>query len=75
MAKERKRVAGELAAWQVVRIAMLFGGNPIEPSRINPYREVVQGTREKTPEEVEYQNRRNWKVLDEFFGSGQLKRG
>lgn len=74
MAKERKRVAGELAAWQVIRIAMMFGGQPVEPSRINPYREAVEAPREKTPEEVEYQNRRNWKVLDAFFGGKCWKR-
>lgn len=37
MAEERKRVAGELAAWHVGMVAAMLGGD-VQPSEINPYR-------------------------------------
>jgi len=75
MAGERKRVMGELAAWQVEAIVgRMFGGKPADIKRMNPYRESEPYKR-KTVAEIDYQNRRNWMVLDEFFGSKAWKRG
>lgn len=37
MAEERKRVMGELAAWQVAVIAAMFGAQ-LDAAEINPYR-------------------------------------
>ncbi len=37
MAAEKKRVLGELAAWQLAGIAAMFG-TQISPTEINPYR-------------------------------------
>ena len=72
MATERKRLMGELTAWHVIRIGMMFGGKPIEPNKINPYREP-EPVKRKTAEETAYQNVRNMKVLDAFFGGGAWK--
>lgn len=37
MAEEKKRFAGELAAWHVASIAAMFGSQ-VSPAEINPYR-------------------------------------
>lgn len=39
MALEKKRVLGELAAYQVAWVAKLTTGETIDPHTINPYRE------------------------------------
>lgn len=37
MARERKRVMGQLAAFEISMIASMFGGEQIDPDTINPY--------------------------------------
>lgn len=41
MAGERKRVAGELAAWHIAMIAGMFG-TQLSPTDLNPYRVVSE---------------------------------
>ncbi len=41
MAKEKKRILGELAAYEVSWVAKMLTGENLDPRRINPYRETV----------------------------------
>lgn len=39
MAREKRRILGQLAAYQIAMIASMFGGGEVSPDEINPYRE------------------------------------
>lgn len=56
---------GYLCAW----IALKLTGEKINPDQLNPYGRSTRPrvVKEKTPEEIEYQNRRSWKLLDAYF--------
>jgi hypothetical protein len=68
MLRGREGFVGPLVGW-ICSIVLRSGfrGQYIEPDRLNPFREAPRYV-EKTQEEIEYQNRRNWVLLDKFFG-------
>lgn len=71
MAAERKRVMGELAAWQVCAIAAVVGGDPPDPQAINPYRTGPPAVEpEKSESRQEVENRIGWNVLRKAFAGG-----
>ena len=45
MADEKKRVAGELAAWHIAQIVAMFG-EKVDPGQLNPYRVVSRAEKE-----------------------------
>jgi hypothetical protein len=67
MANERKRIAGELSAWQVSEIVARVTGEQLDPGTINPYRkrEVVEvASKENTPAS----KARFWNAVGALFG-------
>lgn len=44
MAGERRRVAGELAAWHVAMVATMLGAKNVNVQELNPYRERAEPT-------------------------------
>lgn len=69
MDRGRKQFVGEQIGFVCSWIALKLTGEKIHPDELNPYAAPKKRTpfQEKTPEEVEYQNQRSWKLLDAFF--------
>lgn len=63
MAAEKKRIAGELAAFQIAWIARMLTGEKVDPRDINPYGPIRTWT-PRSEEEQRVRNVRFFKVLD-----------
>ena len=55
MVEERKRVMGELAAWQVGNIAVMLGGEMPDIEKLNPYaNEYVESDAKKEADQQRF---------------------
>jgi hypothetical protein len=62
MYREKRRVSGELVAYQIAWIARMLGGGNIDPQDINPYGER-RPVKVKPKAMREAENRVGWKLL------------
>lgn len=71
MAAERKRIMGEIAAWQVCELAKRINGEQLNPVELNPYQPPVQlpvDVMEAVTEQRKKQLAANLKLM--LFGLG-----
>lgn len=62
MAKARKQFEGELVCYLIAWIPnAVWGGKPINPEQINPYREVVKS--QALIELEAWQAKRRWQII------------
>jgi hypothetical protein len=75
MCAEKKRVMGEVAAWQVCAIVGAFAGESPDPRSINPYRPDVKPV-EKSETQKRIENEVGWRLIQRgLFGKVIEKAG
>jgi len=71
MARERKRVDGELVAYEIAWIVQLITGEQIDPDAINPYRTGKPiKKRQRSRARINAENNAGWALMDRFMGGG-----
>lgn len=67
MARERKRVSGELAGCEMAWLALNFTGEKLDPNDLNPYRETT-APKKKSLARIEMESQAGWALIDRYFG-------
>ena len=67
MARERKRVWGELAGVQMAHLSRIMTGAKIDPNDLNPYA-LRPPAPPKSEAAIQRESDLAWKLLDRFFG-------
>lgn len=72
MCAERKRVEGELIAWQLLHIGgSVWGGLPQDLDALNPYRQSELPKTGKSDGQIDRENRVGWgKLKEAWVGDG-----
>lgn len=67
MARERKRVMGEIAGFEMAWLALKLTGEKIDPIELNPYREAAP-PKKKSEARIEMESQAGWRLIDQYFG-------